>query len=655
MKQHAMIWTILGILAVTLFSVAIAQADDDKLPKSKKLIQVQKKIKAVKKEIKLIEKGKHESIKKQAEECDALGDEVDEAEKEWKKAAKKLDEKTSKALLKKVKADPDKRISEYMETPEEVSKSDFFACVSAAKKLVELQNRYDKTDEELVTLMQKEIQNLEKKIAKPQEEEAELLVEYQEAVLLDTLSGCKKYKDKNAIFPVEELTKYVKDLQKAYKSDFKWDEDGVWEALEDAWTNSRPCIPKSERKKFGAKRTGKLAKAGETGTSASSGRTARGSSELMDIRKDADTLALNSGGSRESQEAVALGLKWIAQHQYSNGGWNFNHTLAPQCKNKCGNPGASVKAVNGATAMALLPFLGCGQTHKKGDHKEVIYRGLKFLCAQMKLNSSVGGGSLHEPDGSMYSHGLATICLTEAYGMTKDKRLEKPAQLAVDFIQGAQDTNGGGWRYQPKQAGDTSVMGWQMSALKAGSLANLKMNPAVTENAMRFLDSVQADKGATYGYQSPGAGPATTAIGLLCRMYCGWKHDNSALEDGIDKIAEWGPSNDNVYYNYYASQVMYHFGGESWEEWNSTMRDQLVKNQVRDKNSHQLGSWTPGRAGYTDRGGRLYETALSVLTLEVYYRYSPIYQNQNAKASQKKEDADEDMEEDEEEEEDEED
>lgn len=650
MKQHTVIWVILGILAVTLFSAAIAQADDDKLPKSKKLIQVQKKIKAVKKEIKLIKKGKHESIKKQAEECSALGKEVDEAEEEWKKAAKKLDEKTGKALLKKVKADPEKRISEYMETPEEMSKSDFFSCVSAAKKLVELQNKYEKMDEELDALMQKEIKSLEKKVARPQEEEAGLLIEYQEAVLLDTLSGCKKYKDKNAAFPVEELTKYVKDLQKTYKSDFGWDEDGVWEALEDAWENARPCIPKSERKKFGAKRTGKLAKAGETGASVSSGRAARGNGPL-DIRKEADAMALRSGGSRESQEAVALGLKWIARHQYSNGGWNFNHTLAPQCKNKCGSPGLSVKAVNGATAMAILPFLGSGQTHKKGEHKETIYRGLNFLCGQMKLNPNVGGGSLHEQDGSMYSHGLATLCLTEAYGMTKDKRLEKPAQLAIDFIQGAQDSTGGGWRYQPRQAGDTSVLGWQMSALKSGTLVNLKTSPAVTEKAMRFLDSVQDKINATYGYQTPGNGPATTTIGLLCRMYGGWKHDNPALEEGVDKISEWGPSKVNVYYNYYATQVMYHFGGDSWEKWNNTMRDQLVKSQVRDKNSHQLGSWTPSENENAKKGGRLYETALSVLTLEVYYRYAPIYQKQNAKASPEKEEVEEDVDEEEEEEE----
>ena len=350
------------------------------------------------------------------------------------------------------------------------------------------------------------------------------------------------------------------------------------------------------------------------------------------LRKNADATALRSGGSRGSQKAVALGLKWISRHQFSNGGWNFNHTVAPQCKGKCANPGTSVKAVNAATALGILPFLGCGQTHKEGKYKEVVYRGLNFLCGNMKPNPNVGGGSLHEADGSMYSHGLSAICLTEAYGMTKDKALAKPAQFAVDFIQGAQDPAGGGWRYQPKQAGDTSVVGWQMMALKSGFMAYLKIDPKTAQNAMRFLDSVQAEYGATYGYQTPGAGQATTAIGLLCRMYYGWKHDNPALSNGVGKISAWGPSKGNMYYNYYATQVMRHFGGDQWKKWNSIMRDQLVNKQVRDEKSHQLGSWTPSGEAFSNNGGRLYETAMSIMTLEVYYRYSPIYQTQSTEA-----------------------
>ena len=78
----------------------------------------------------------------------------------------------------------------------------------------------------------------------------------------------------------------------------------------------------------------------------------------------------------------------------------------------------------------------------------------------------------------------------------------------------------------------------------------------------------------------------------------------------------------NTYYWYYATQVMHHFGGQAWEEWNARMREVLVATQER--RGHAAGSWTP-RGVHSDRGGRIYMTSLAVCTLEVYYRHMPLY------------------------------
>ena len=66
----------------------------------------------------------------------------------------------------------------------------------------------------------------------------------------------------------------------------------------------------------------------------------------------------------------------------------------------------------------------------------------------------------------MYSHGLATLALSEAYGLTGDKQVGQAAQKGIDFIIAAQNKTDGGWRYNPGDAGDTSAFGWQISALK---------------------------------------------------------------------------------------------------------------------------------------------------------------------------------------------
>ncbi len=355
------------------------------------------------------------------------------------------------------------------------------------------------------------------------------------------------------------------------------------------------------------------------GTYMGSGLSGRGS-------KSRAALVRKLGGSAGSEKAVTAALKWLARHQMPDGGWSFNHCLAPSCQGKCRNPGSTAEARNAATAMALLPFLGAGQTHKEGKYKATVNSGLYFLINHMKI--SPNGGALNEAGGMMYSHGLASIVLCEAYAMTQDKGLHNPAQAVVNFICYAQDPGGGGWRYEPQQAGDTSVVGWQIMALKSGHMAYLRVPPLVVKKAYMFLDHVQAESGAFYGYTGPGTGQATTAIGLLCRMYLGWKKDHGALQRGVQHLAEWGPSGGNMYYNYYATQVCRHWEGDVWKKWNSVMRDQLVNSQA--KGGHEAGSWFMPRGDHgADRGGRLYCTSMATMILEVYYRHLPIYRKQS--------------------------
>ena len=76
--------------------------------------------------------------------------------------------------------------------------------------------------------------------------------------------------------------------------------------------------------------------------------------------------------------------------------------------------------------------------------------------------------------------------------------------------------------------------------------------------------------------------------------------------------------------------------GESWNFWNlgpggtgkGGIRDTLIARQDpgMGKTQHQKGSWEVARGDAFGRaGGRLMSTALSVLTLEVYYRHLPLY------------------------------
>jgi len=340
------------------------------------------------------------------------------------------------------------------------------------------------------------------------------------------------------------------------------------------------------------------------------------------------TLSLARGGTQQSELAVERGLRWLAAHRLDSGGWNFDHRKGI-CQGQCRNPGSSAginASTTAATGLALLAFLGAGYTHASGEYQDPIQRALYYLRSRARPGAHPAENcwDLQEGDKGMYGHALATMAVCEAYAMTRDPGLRELAQRSIDFIIYAQDKKGGGWRYAPGDQGDTTVTGWQLMALKSAQMSRLHVPSPSLFLICRFLDHVQSQEGACYGYLGPESPPrhTTTAIGLLCRMYSGWGRDNPAMRQGVEYLAKWGPSKDDMYYNYYATQVLDHFGGPTWDAWNRQLRESLIASQATE--GHEAGSWYFG-GGYGDVGGRLYNTAMAVMVLEVYYRYLPLY------------------------------
>ena len=357
-------------------------------------------------------------------------------------------------------------------------------------------------------------------------------------------------------------------------------------------------------------------------TSDLSQRTDRGTSRMFEGRGQAARAKLVQirGGSKASEAAVERGLKWLASQQHDDGSWSFNIPQNPD-RPVYANPGTEASRT-AATALAILPFLGAGYTHLGGEYRETIDRGLYYLVSQVKMGPYGADLRSGSQNAQMYAQGLATITLCEVAAMTGDQTYRQLAQDAINFISYAQDKKGGGWRYTPGVPGDTTVTGWQLMALKSSQASKLEIPSMTLRLATQFLDSVQADGGAQYGYMTPSPKKSTTAIGLLCRMYSGWPRGRAALKKGVKLLSGWGPSPTNLYYDYYATQVLNHWGGREWKKWNDKLRDHLV--QTQSQQGIESGSWYfPDPNG--DKGGRLYNTAMAVMILEVYYRYMPLY------------------------------
>lgn len=338
-------------------------------------------------------------------------------------------------------------------------------------------------------------------------------------------------------------------------------------------------------------------------------------------------LVRREGGTAESEEAVAIGLKWLIRHQNSDGSWSLDRFAeAGECRGQCS--GGGIQCDVAATAMALLPLLGAGQTHKEGQYTAQVANALHWLIEQQDDDGGlIGNGSPHT---YMYAHAQAALALSESYTLTQDEWLAAPAQKAMDFIIAAQNKNGG-WRYTPGASdGDTSVFGWQMMALQSARIGMLLSVPdEVFERATKFLESVQTNSdGSEYAYLPyKSATVSMTAEALLCRQYMGWPQNHPGLSDGADLLARSLPNRGmpSIYFWYYATQVLHNQGGRNWEKWNSALRDRLIA--MQETHGHEAGSWTPIGLGQVEAGGRIYMTSLALCTLEVYYRYLPIYRN----------------------------
>ncbi len=325
------------------------------------------------------------------------------------------------------------------------------------------------------------------------------------------------------------------------------------------------------------------------------------------------------GGSKETEGAVDLALQWLSAHQSPDGRWS-----AAGFDRDCGQCGGEthIQADHALTGLSLLCFLGAGHTHiKTGPYRDAVDRGLRWLASRQKADGDLRG------EETMYSHGIATIAISEAYAMTGDRQLFATVQRAAQFIQHARNTNVGGWRYDPGQPGDTSVLGWQVMALKSASNAGVDVAGETFDAARAWLDRVsERSRPGLYAYQ-PGQRPtpSMTAEGMFAQLLLGLRPDHRRMRDSVDFILQHLPNWDSdprTYFWYYASLALFQHQGKEWETWNKALTEELTKHQRKD--GRAAGSWDPVDE-WSKIGGRVYQTALCTLMLEVYYRYLPLY------------------------------
>jgi hypothetical protein len=337
-------------------------------------------------------------------------------------------------------------------------------------------------------------------------------------------------------------------------------------------------------------------------------------------------IAKRYGATNESEAAVRAALKWLADNQESDGRWNPARHGAGKELRVLGRDrfGAGAQADTGISALALLAFLASGHTHEEGLYRENARRGLEFLLRSQAADGNLGGKA--STYAFMYCHAMATLALSEAYGMTGDRQLEGAVRRAVMYTVTAQNPTTGGWRYNAGDEGDTSQLGWQLMALKSADLAGIPMPAHTRQGAIRYLESVSSGRFGGLAAYRPVEAPSRpmTAEALACRHFLGIPPNSLTADEAVRYLMAEVPGEGeaNFYYWYYATLGLYQTQSEAWDQWNAALQRELL---ARQRNSGKLaGSWDTNTVwgGY---GGRVYTTALATLCLEVYYRFMPLY------------------------------
>ena len=307
--------------------------------------------------------------------------------------------------------------------------------------------------------------------------------------------------------------------------------------------------------------------------------------------------------TEETSKAIENGLKYLLTTQQKDGFWDDGRgNFSTAC-----------------TSLALMAFMVKGEFPGYGPNADALDRAKVWLLKQAK---SVADGYLGK---SMYEHGLATLALSEMWGMTKgdtdDEDIQRALEAAVKVILRAQNV-GGGWRYQPSpDAGqDTSVTVMVFIALASARQAGIMVPNEAIKRVVSYMEGAQNMESGGFSYAPTGKGVsiACSGGGLYVAQLCG-ERDSQMVKAGIrylTNLPETVFTNTGHYYytHYYAIQAMVQAGDEEYAEWYPKIRDALVEKQSKN------GAWTGAS------GGNIQATTMAILVLGTPHRFIPIYQ-----------------------------
>ncbi|MEZ5964742.1 MAG: HEAT repeat domain-containing protein [Planctomycetota bacterium] len=333
-------------------------------------------------------------------------------------------------------------------------------------------------------------------------------------------------------------------------------------------------------------------------------------------------LARQYGGGPRTERAVEHGLQFLARCQDVDGAWRARSfaDVVPGLADARNVDRGNAEWELAMTGLAILCYVTTGSSSQQGEYATQVDRGTRFLMSKLLDYGRFETAASHY----MYSHALATQALCEVYAYTADPIVGTYAQLAVDYLVAAQHRPSGGWRYEPNQSGDTSVVGWVVMALNSAHKAHLEVGGF--RDALRFLDAVTEKQYYRVGYTGPADnaifGNRLAAVAVTSRRFLGQDTGDPRMHWPALRMLEDPPRADRAdyYYWYYGTLANFQMGGEFWRAWSEALVPALLSLHVEKEGQPIDGSFNRDRH-YSGTGGRLFSTAMAILCATAWYRY----------------------------------
>jgi len=312
---------------------------------------------------------------------------------------------------------------------------------------------------------------------------------------------------------------------------------------------------------------------------------------------------------------------WFSLHQHDDGRWSASE-FEEHCESPCGGAADGFDDVE-TTGLVLLCYLGAGETHHSGGARDQVARALRYL-----KRSQAADGTFAEDPKSVRANAVATLAMSEAYGLTGSRLFKQEATRGVAALFAAR-TPGQGWkRHADDAAVDIETTTWAAMALRSALMAEITFPDEfswaeVTRCVRSFGDPAWHPPAecAALCVARIMAGADPTEVGVLRSAVEQLAAEPSALHhDDFDPQAV-----------YFGSVATYAVGGKPWKSWNRALKTGVIDHQRFPPDDdeaadghHPCGSWDP-RSPAAAVQGRPRTTALANLTLDIYYRYGRVF------------------------------